>query len=225
MTPQEALTRLEALLREAQSLLGPLQATVVPAPTTPVPQPTPAPDTRLLAFGAKVSKTFRERVWWIADELTKRQGALFDANWLMACMAFETGERFTANVRSPVSSATGLIQFMSQTAASLGTTTAHLASLSAEDQLNYVFKYFDQQIKVHGPIRSLEDCYMAILWPAAIGKPTEYPLFVNEIAKLRDTYDVNKGLDANKDNTVTKAEAAARVTAELVKGLQPGYAA
>lgn len=174
-----------------------------------------------MAWGRKVSETFRDRVWWIGDELTRIQGSLFDVNWLMACMAFETGERFTASVKNPKSSATGLIQFMDATAKDLGTTTAKLAKMTAEDQLNYVFKYFEKMIKARGPIRSLEDCYMAILWPAAMGKPTEYKLWV----KGSNTYAVNAGLDTNKDHVVTKAEAAAKVTEKLIKGLQPELAA
>ena len=41
---------------------------------------------------------------------------------MMAAMAFETGRRFTADVKNPRSSATGLIQFMESTATLLGTT-------------------------------------------------------------------------------------------------------
>ena len=197
-----------------------------PPVTTPAP---PVVDERpevgnqqpTLAWGAKVSETFRDRVWWIADELTRRQGSLFDANWLMACMAFETGERFTANVKNPKSSATGLIQFMRTTAIDLGTTVEKLAKMTAEDQLNYVFKYFDKMIKAKGPIRSIDDCYMAILWPAGIGKPMEYKLWV----KGSSTFTVNAGLDMNKDSVITKAEAAAKVMEKLVKGLQPQLAA
>lgn len=156
--------------------------------------------------------------------MTEVQGKLFDANHLMAGMAFETGERFTANVKNPASTATGLIQFMEATAVKLGTTTAALAKMKAEDQLNYVYKYFLDAIKAHGPITSVEDVYMAILWPAAIGKPSEYPLFKDTPA-ARDAYDVNAGLDKNKDRIVTKAEAAAKVMEKLVKGLLPENAA
>jgi hypothetical protein len=49
----------------------------------------------------------------------------------MACMAFEKGETFSPCVKNPGSSATGLIQFMSSTAKSLGTTTNDLCKMSA----------------------------------------------------------------------------------------------
>jgi hypothetical protein len=212
-------------LLEALDLLGwsPTEIEVPEVVKPPLVEERPdVPDQRpTLAWGAKVSSVFRDRVWWIADELTKQQGSLFDANWLMSCMAFETGERFTADVKNPASSATGLIQFMDSTAKALKTTTAKLAKMTAEDQLNYVYKYFRDMIKAKGPIRSLDDCYMAILWPAGIGKPSEYKLWI----KGSSQYAVNAGLDKNKDSVVTKAEAAAKVVEKLVKGLQSQYAA
>lgn len=170
-----------------------------------------------IAWGQKVSTIFRERVWWISDTLTTAQGALFDPNNLMACMAFESGETFSASVKNAAGSgATGLIQFMPATAKDLGTTTAALAKMTAEDQLNYVYKYFVRQIKERGPILTLEDMYMAILLPSAVGKPNSHVLFSGSGASYRQ----NSGLDANKDGKVTKYEAAAKVRDKLTKGLQ-----
>jgi hypothetical protein len=136
-------------------------------------------------------------------------------------MAFETGRRFTADVKNPKSTATGLIQFMRATAIALGTTVEAMAGMTAENQLNYVYKYFRARITERGPIRSLDDCYMAILWPTAIGKPSEHAMFI----KGNSTYAVNAGLDADKDNVVTKAEAAAKVAALLAEGLREGNVA
>ncbi|WP_309388338.1 hypothetical protein [Chelatococcus sambhunathii] len=105
---------------------------------------------------------------------------------------------------------------MSATAVSLGTTTAALAAMTAEDQLDYVEKYFKPyKNKLH----TLSDVYMAILWPAAVGKASSYVLFKAPGA----TYKVNKGLDANKDGQITKSEAAAKVFAKLTKGLGAAY--
>jgi hypothetical protein len=184
----------------------------------PVAEPAPAEPTGRppLIWGARVSQLFRDRVWWIADTLSEAQGAPFDGSKLMACMAWETGEKFTASVKNMAGSgATGLIQFMPSTAKELGTSTAALARMTAEDQLNYVYKYFRQKIKERGPVTTLEDMYMAILWPAAVGKPATYPLFTKGIA-----YRQNAGLDSNKDGTVTKYEAAAHVRAKFDKGLK-----
>lgn len=192
--------QLEGLLAEVESYIA-LEASKAA-------QPVPVVG---LAWGAKVSPTFRERVRWIGEDLG------FDPNWLMACMAFETGRRFTAGVRNPQSTATGLIQFMRATATALGTTTEKLAAMTAEDQLNYVWRYFRDRIKERGKITRLSDCYMAILNPVAMGKPDDFPMWV----KGSSAYAVNAGLDANKDHTITKAEAAAKVHAMLAEGLKP----
>lgn len=169
-----------------------------------------------LAWGKKVSPAFRRRVIQIAYSLN------IDPNYLMAAMAFETGETFSPSVKNPGSSATGLIQFMRSTAESLGTTTAELAAMTAEEQLEYVYEYF----KPYGyKLRSLSDVYMAILWPRGVGMPDSHVLWANSprLSKHPNTYAVNKGLDANKDGVITKAEAAAKVQAKLLKGMHSKY--
>ena len=158
-----------------------------------------------MIWSSKVSQTFVDRVQWICDELG------MNADYLMACMAFETGESFSAAKRNPASSATGLIQFMASTAKSLGTTTSALARMADEDQLKYVYKYF---LPFKGRLQSLEDHYMAILLPTAVGKPNDYDIF----RASRAQYLANKGLDKNRDGKVTKAEAAAKVREKLEKG-------
>lgn len=180
-----------------------------PVPVTPAPAPAEVTSVPKMAWGAKVSATFRARVAWIATTLA------LDVNWIMACIAWESGESFSASKKNMAGSgATGLIQFMPSTAADLGTTTAKLAKMTAEDQLNYVYKYFRLMIKQHGPIKSIEDCYMAILWPAAVGKPLTYHLFTSQVQ-----YRQNSGLDTNKDGVITKYEAAAHVREKLAKGM------
>ena len=161
-----------------------------------------------LAWGAKVSPLFRERVAAIAVRLS------VDPNWLMAAMAFETGNRFTPDVINARSGATGLIQFMPRTAIGLRTTTELLAKMTAVEQLGKVDEYL---LPFAGSMRSLDDLYMAILWPAAVGKPDDYVLF----AEGGSAYAQNRELDVDKDKTITKAEASAFVRKRLVEGLLP----
>lgn len=161
-----------------------------------------------LAWGAKVSERFRERV-----RLTGQDFGI-EPDWLMACMAWETCRTFSPSIRCPRSTATGLIQFMERTAEAYGTTCAGLAAMTAEKQLDYVWLYFRDQIAAHGKIRSLSDCYMAILNPIAIGQPEESVLWVSGSLQ----YAANNGLDANKDHKITKAEAAACVRRTLAEG-------
>jgi hypothetical protein len=90
--------------------------------------------------------------------------------------------------------------------------------MSAVKQLDYVERYFAPS---KGKLRSLEDVYMAILWPRAVGKPQEYVLFDKNDPKYPKRYIQNAGLDFNRDGLITKAEAAIRVRREFEEGLRP----
>ena len=168
----------------------------------------PAADTnRTVVWGSKVSPVFKDRLFWLCDELK------INPDYLMACIAFESGETFRADIKNMAGSgATGLIQFMPSTALGLGTTTAKLAQMTPEDQLNFVYKYFRPY---SGRLQTLEDTYMAILLPTQVGRPLESVLFSGGVA-----YRQNSGLDANRDGKVTKAEASSKVREKLVKGEQ-----
>lgn len=162
-----------------------------------------------MAWGQKVSQTFRNRIVWTADALG------LPVDYLMAVIAFESGETFRPDIKNAAGSgATGLIQFMPATAKGMGTTTAALAAMSAEDQVNYVYRYL---LPYRGRMATLSDVYMAVLWPAAIGKPDASALWSR--ASHPAAYRQNAGLDANGDGVITKAEAAAKVQAKLDRGL------
>lgn len=182
-------------------------------PTLTEPEPVgPSP----LCWGAKVSVEFRARVRQTAIDFGLDRENF--PNWLMACMAFETGRTFSPSKKNPNSSATGLIQFMEKTARDeWGMSTADLAKMTAEKQFDYVWLYFRERIREKGPITRLSDCYMAILNPSMMGKPDSAVMWV----KGDRAYAVNAGLDANKDHQITKAEAAAKVHALLAEGFQP----
>jgi hypothetical protein len=150
------------------------------------------------------TQAFRDEVVNIAQRI--------DANplFLLAVMSFETGGTFSPSIRSAAGSgATGLIQFMPVTARGLGTTTTALAGMTAIAQLAFVEKYFKQFKK---PLKTLEDTYMAVLFPEAIGKGSSHVLFEkNSIA-----YRQNRGLDINDDGIVTAGEATAKVRSRIL---------
>ena len=168
--------------------------------------------TRPLCWGAKVTQPFRDRLYRLCAELDWSEQ---HASWLMACMAFETGRTFSPSIRNPSSSATGLIQFMDGTARGLGTSTAALARLTAVGQLNWVERYF---LPYAHRISGLDDMYMAILWPKAVGKAPDHVLW----RKGLPAYVANRGLDLDKNGAVTKQEAAAKVRQHHAEGMLPG---
>lgn len=166
-----------------------------------------------LCWGARVSTQFRLRLFRLCDELGWSER---HASWLMACMAFETGRSFSPAQRNfGGSGAVGLIQFMATTARRLGTTTAALARMSAVEQLGFVERYFRPYA---ARVEGLEDMYLAILWPAAVGKPSGHVLW----RRGTPTYAANRGLDLNRNGAVTKQEAAAKARELYAEGMLAG---
>ncbi len=126
-----------------------------------------------------------------------------DSKHLVAIMKQESGVNPAAV--NKMSGATGLIQFMPATAASLGTTTAELKNMSAVEQLDYVYKYF-KMVGVK-PGMDLGDLYMAVFMPKYVGADDNTvlgqagaPGFSGKV------YAQNKGLDKNKDGSITVAD-------------------
>lgn len=166
-----------------------------------------------LAWGAKVSPAFRDKVRGVAADLG------CDPSDLMSCIAWESGRSFRPDVKNMAGSgATGLIQFMPAVAKGLGTTIEALGAMTAVDQLEWVHRYFTPWRR---RLQGVPDLYMAILWPSAIGKPDSFVLFEATDTDHPARYRQNAGLDTNHDGHVTKAEAAAKVVAMKAEGLRP----
>ncbi|HRL22940.1 MAG TPA: hypothetical protein PLP85_14325 [Alcaligenes sp.] len=218
-------TLLKKMASLAALFFRPRKEDAIVVPAEPIPF-------RHLAWGLKVSDAFRVRVFEIARILD------VEPDYLMACMAFESAETFSPSVRNAAGSgATGLIQFMPPTAigffhskAQIKAMTAvqrrqaglnaclRLAAMTAEQQLEYVLQYF---MPYQGRLTGLADVYMAILWPAGIGKADHWELW--SLSSRPVTYRQNAGLDSNRDGRITKAEASAKVQAALARGRLPGF--
>lgn len=166
--------------------------------------------TGVLVWGARVDQPFRVRVRKMGDDLN------INPDWLMAVMGFETGESFDTTQSNSGSSATGLIQFLESTARGLGTTTTALRRMTAVQQLDYVEKYFAQYAS---RIMNLGDCYMAVLWPVAMGRPDSYVMWTSTGTYAAE-YAANPSLDVNRDGQITRGEAVARVNRSLMRGQQ-----
>lgn len=116
-----------------------------------------------------------------------------DPNWLMAIMHFESNKTFSPSITNSIG-AVGLIQFMPDTAKSLGTTSSALKSMSAVNQLDYVYKYF---MPYKSKIKNYIDAYFAVFFPLAIGKPDNWViqstnLAAGTIAKKNPSFETNK---------------------------------
>ncbi len=107
--------------------------------------------------------------------ITDKYGIPFE--WMINLINFESGRTFNPGIQNSIG-ATGLIQFMSSTAQSLGTTTEALKNMTFKQQLVYLDKYLYQSLRSHltltGKIPSnftQADLFMTIFYPAAVGNP------------------------------------------------------
>lgn len=152
--------------------------------------------------GKNITPEFKAKVLEICRKLE------VDPDILMAIMAFESG--FDPAARNKKSGATGLIQFMKDTAIGLGTTIDALAKMSAVEQLDFVYMHYKPYA---GKIHSIGDAYMVTFMPIAIGKDDKFKLGVKDSTEkigdvtLGKVFEQNSNLDIDGDGIITKKEA------------------
>ncbi len=145
---------------------------------------------------------------------------LIKPDWAMLTFYIETAAAVTGvidhKIQNSKSKATGYIQFMPDTAKSLGTTVDELKKMTNIEQLKYVEKYLKPYT---GKMESPVDVYLAVFFPAAIGKDDNYIL---QTAKLSaETVACwNPLYDLNKDKKIQKKEVKQKVLSFVPKGYQ-----
>ena len=136
-----------------------------------------------------------------------------DATDLLGLMASESG--LNPQARNPNGGATGLIQFMPDTARALGTSTDEIYKMNRAQQMKLVEKYFDYWKLPKGATAG--HLYTSVFLPAFTNKPADYT--VAKRGGFRDSYGLhpaswysgNAGLDSNNDGSITIAELGARI--------------
>lgn len=150
-------------------------------------------------------------------EISNLLGILPD--WLMLVFYIETAasvhKKIDHRIKNSID-ATGLIQFLPSTARNLGTTTAKLREMSNVEQLHYVYKYL---YPYRAKIKSVTDVYLAVFFPAAIGKPDEWILKTSGLSAAKIA-TLNPGFDSNKDGVITVGEIKKKVLNCLPKGYE-----
>lgn len=116
----------------------------------------------------KVEADFANKIVEVANNLGT------NAYWLANLINFETAASFNPAIQNSLGY-TGLIQFGDGAATDLGTTTSHLKTLSAIEQMDFVQKYFELPHKRKGSnYGTPADLYMAVFYPAAVGKSLDF---------------------------------------------------
>jgi len=110
-------------------------------------------------------------------EISSKYG--FPVEWLANLINHESAGTWNPSITNNIG-ATGLIQFMPNTADSLGTSTSSLRQMTFSKQLEYVDKYlyktFNNKdlISSNGKVKpsiTQGDLFMTIFYPAAVGNP------------------------------------------------------
>jgi hypothetical protein len=116
---------------------------------------------------------------------------------------------------NPYTNATGLIQFMPNTARNMGTSVEALKNMSAIDQLDYVERFYKP---IAGKAKDIGDLYMFTFLPAAIGKPDNFVIgasgSTNKIFGINQNalYKQNKTFDADKKGYYTVGDVKKRIS-------------
>jgi len=183
--------------------LGKLGVSLAPEEVTPTPEPT--------ALGpVTLPKDVAEDTEFVRSVNDTASYLSISPDSLFRVIGFETAGTFSPSVQpirkdgTKISSATGLIQFLESTAKGLGTTTKELAGMTRSQQMEYVRRYLEP---FRGRMKNDGDVYMAVHWPAAVGKDDTYVMYRSGT----DEYSANSGLDTNDDGIVTRGETLARV--------------
>lgn len=137
---------------------------------------------------------------------------------MMALMAYYTAESFRANCRNTAGlPATGLLQWLPGEAMAMGIMLEDLALSTAAQQLEYAHKYFSP---MRGRLKTLDDLYMARIWPRAIGTKPGNVLFSKFDVSTRK-YVASLGLSYNEEGCITKADVCKSIWAKYDKGMSP----
>lgn len=139
-------------------------------------------------------EAFEQKVRTLAVKLS------INPDWLMATMMLESSLNPQAVNRT--TNATGLIQFMPNTATALGTSVQQLYAMDGLQQLDYVYAYLKPYA---GTMESLADVYFAVFFPAAIGKPDDWTLHTSKLSAGLIARQ-NSGYDLNRDGVLTVGE-------------------
>lgn len=135
------------------------------------------------------SPKFAEKLRDIAAKLS------VDPNDLLKVMHFETIGTLNPSITNAIG-ATGLLQFMPNVAAAMGTSTEQLRAMTATQQLDWVYKYF--KMKRLPPGSSASDIYLITFMPAVVihDKADNFILGARKAYKQR----IFKGIPANALN-------------------------
>lgn len=147
-------------------------------------------------------EAFANGVIAMTDRLAKNTGNILNPDWFMGIFHLETMGTFRADIQSPNTKATGLIQFMPDTARWLGTSVAALKKMTPLQQLYFVEKYYFKLISGR-KIKSFLDFYLVTFYPSALAWEDEKE-FSPMVKKANPLFYIGGEMDRNTIKYVLK---------------------
>ena len=142
----------------------------------------------------------------------------YDPEWLMFVMNNESG--FKSNAVNPYSGATGLIQFMPDTATWLGTSTQELRSMTRNQQMDWVLKYFQKWKSAGKKAKNSTDLALITFYPYAVNQQDNYKIgSENSIERAKTITKQNPGLDTDKDGFISVLDYKKWLVTKLPQGV------
>jgi peptidoglycan hydrolase-like protein with peptidoglycan-binding domain len=140
-------------------------------------------------------------------------------DWLAAVISFETGGKFSTSVKNAAGSgATGLIQFMPDTAKELLKTPTREEAIRQTERMSFgeqlrrmVVPYFGWY---RGRLRSLNDVYLAVFYPAFIDRRDD-DIVAEKDGRNAAVYRQNAVFDKQKRGYITKADITSTIRSVL----------
>ncbi len=142
----------------------------------------------------------------------------YDPEWLMFVMNNESG--FKPDAVNPYSGATGLIQFMPDTATWLGTSTQELRSMTRNQQMDWVLKYFQKWKSAGKKAKNSTDLALITFYPYAVNQQDNYKIgSENSIERAKTITKQNPGLDTDKDGFISVLDYKKWLVTKLPQGV------
>lgn len=125
----------------------------------------------------------------------------FNTDELISLIGFETAGTYSPAIQNSNSGATGLIQFTGETAKALGTTTEALKSMDVKEQMKWIDKYFERQLKTFPDLEGMHP-YLWVAAPAISKLPYDYSVLWSpdsKEAKANPSWTVKDGDISNQN--------------------------
>ncbi len=158
------------------------------------------------------SKSFINKVKQVAYTLG------YDPEWLMLVIHNESN--FKPDAVNPYSGATGLIQFMPGTARWLGTSTKELRSMTRNQQLDWVLKYYRNWKRSGKTVRNSSDLALLTFYPYAVSQGDDYKIGSEKsLSRARLIVKQNPGLDMDGDGYISLLDYKNWLASKLPEGI------